>query len=109
MHIINYPKLKEMFSGNPEKVELLIAALKKRIPEWQEEAEEAFASNDLETIRRFCHRIRGTAGTITAEKLEDAASQWGEMARKTPAVDLAAGYNTLTLALKELAEHTQAP
>jgi HPt (histidine-containing phosphotransfer) domain-containing protein len=108
MHIINYPKLIMMFSGNAEKVELLIAALKKRIPEWLLEAEEVCASKNPETIRSFCHRIRGAAGTITAERLEDAAARWGAMAKENPAEDLAAGHADLARAMKELAEYTQA-
>ena len=106
MHIINYEKLKEMFLGKTDKVEMLIDALKKRIPEWLVEAEEALASEDSENIRKVCHRIRGAAGTITAEKLEDAAIQWGNIVKENRQDDIKAGYEKLLQAIKELEEYT---
>ncbi|MEN8140509.1 MAG: Hpt domain-containing protein [Thermodesulfobacteriota bacterium] len=69
MHIIDYNKLVTMFAGDRAKVDSLLAALNKRIPEWQEELEEASAQPyDREKIRQICHKISGAAGTITAEK-----------------------------------------
>ncbi len=106
MHTINYQKLEEMFLGKTEKVELLISALKKRIPEWRLEAEEAFASKDMENIRKVCHRIRGAAGTITAENLEDAATKLGEIAKENRQDEINSGYNNLLEAITKLEEFT---
>jgi HPt (histidine-containing phosphotransfer) domain-containing protein len=102
MHIINYPKLEEMFYGKTAKVELLISALRKRIPEWLAEAQEAFESKDGEAIRKVCHRIRGAAGTITAEKLEDAATKWGEIIKENRIEEISSGHENLVKAIKEL-------
>ncbi|MEN8258643.1 MAG: Hpt domain-containing protein [Thermodesulfobacteriota bacterium] len=106
MHIINYKKLEEMFLGNTDKVEMLVDALKKRIPEWIEEAEEALHSNDIETIRKVCHRIRGAAGTITAEKLENAATNWGDIVKEERHEEISSGYDDLINAINELQQFT---
>lgn len=102
MHIINYEKLAEMFLGKTDKVDLLVASLKKRIPEWLEEAESAMASQDPDTIRRVCHRIRGAAGTITAERLEAAAIEWGDIIKENRTDEITAGYEALVDTIKEL-------
>lgn len=107
MDIINYNKLVEMFLGNTEKVELLVSALKKRIPEWLAEAQEALVSKDTNNIRKVCHRIRGAAGTITAEELEDAAIQWGDIAKENRTDEINSGYDNLVKAIKKLEEYTQ--
>ncbi len=106
MHIINYKKLEEMFLGNTDKVNVLVDALKKRIPEWVAEAKEALDSQDNETIRKVCHRIRGAAGTITAEKLEEAAIEWGDIVKQDRREDISAGYEKLIAAINELEEFT---
>ncbi len=107
MHIINYEKLVSMFLGKTDKVDILISALKKRIPEWLNEAEEAAISNDHDTIRKVCHRIRGAAGTITAEKLEQAAAKWGDIVKENRTEEISSGYENLVEAIKELEEYTQ--
>lgn len=106
MHIINYKKLEEMFLGKTEKVEILISALKKRVPEWLVEAKQAAESQDADNIRKVCHRIRGAAGTITAEKLEEAAIKWGDIVKENRTEEIAAGYDNLIKALEELKEYT---
>lgn len=106
MHIINYQKLEEMFLGKTDKVQMLVSALQKRIPEWLAEAKEAVDSNDADNIRKVCHRIRGAAGTITAEKLEEAAIQWGDIVKENRTAEIAAGYDNLINALKELEDYT---
>lgn len=106
MHIINYQKLLGMFLGNTDKVDMLIAALNKRIPEWLTEAQEALASNDPENIRKVCHRIRGAAGTITAEKLEDAAIKWGNIVKENRTEEITSGFDNLVTAIKELEDYT---
>ena len=95
-----------MFLGNTDKVELLVDALKKRIPEWVVEAKEALDSNDNETIRKVCHRIRGAAGTITAEKIEDAAIKWGDIVKEGRQEEIFSGYDNLIKAINELEEFT---
>ncbi len=107
MHIINYKTLEEMFLGKTDKVELLIDALKERLPEWLTEVEEAQASKDAEATRNICHRIRGAAGTITAEKLENAAMKLGDIAKENRPEEITTGYENLIMAINELDDYTK--
>lgn len=105
MNIINYPKLEEMFSGKTERVEKLISALRKRVPEWIAEAQDASASGEPKKIREVCHRISGAAGTITAEKLEAAAIEWGNIVKQDRTDEMTSGYENLIKSINELEEH----
>ena len=106
MHILNYQKLAEMFLGKTDKVELLVNALKKRLPEWLVEIQESMVSEDTDSLRKVCHRIRGAAGTITAEKLEDAAKKLGDIVKENRPEEIAPAYDNLIIAIKELEEYT---
>lgn len=78
MPIIDYAKLLEMFMGNKEKVNYLINTLQTRVPQWQEEFQQALTSANHDDIRQVCHRIRGAAGTITAHRAAFYATALGE-------------------------------
>lgn len=107
MHIINYPKLAEIFHGKTDRVDLLVNALKKRLPEWIVEIQESPGSTDPDSLRKACHRIRGAAATITAEKLEDAAKKLGDIIKENRPEEIAPAYDHLMVVIKELEEYTQ--
>ena len=88
MQILDENRLLTMFQGKRDKVEILISALQTRIPEWQEEAEQSFSSNNLDDIRKLCHKIRGAAGTISAEKLENNVIELGNAIKNDEHLDL---------------------
>ncbi len=62
-------------------IELLIALLKE-CPKWIEEAEQAVKDKDPKEIRKICHLIRGSASTVHAYQLNDAAEKLGKAARE---------------------------
>lgn len=82
MHTINYEALLTMFMGKTDKVNQLIIALQARIPEWQQELSQAVSPIDYDEVRKVCHRIRGAAGTITAERAAYLATTLGDAVKK---------------------------
>lgn len=79
MQIINLDALSQLFFGDRSKVQLVIDALIQRIPEWQKDVQTCSATMDIEEIRQLCHRIRGAAGSIKAEKLAASATRLGDI------------------------------
>ncbi len=67
--------------GSKELAQELLADLVSEMPGWRDELKKILGAKDLKGIRRCCHRIRGTAGTIGAVPLERAAKDLGAAAR----------------------------
>ncbi len=104
MHILDYQKLEELFAANPSRLTLVLTTVQERIPQWQEEIATAMDSGNPQTIRTISHAIRGTAGTIRAERLEAAAAAWAEMAKSGNTAETTTAYQGLSTALQELAD-----
>lgn len=109
MHIIDIKALTEMFFGNKEKVNLVIEALIQRIPEWQIETKHCADGNDTTAIRELCHRIRGAAGSIKAEKLSAAAASLGDIIKDEKFDKVPAGFAKLNHCLEEIRQETLLP
>jgi HPt (histidine-containing phosphotransfer) domain-containing protein len=107
MHIIDINALSAMLFNDATKVQLVIDALIQRIPEWQAEVGDYVESNNLDETRKLCHRIRGAAGSIKAEKLADSATVLGEIIKNNQLDGLQAGFANLNTCLEELL--TQSP
>ncbi len=102
MHVIDLEALSQMFFGDQEKVTLVVDALIQRIPEWQQEVQQCSDSNDIENTRQLCHRIRGAAGSVKAEKLAEAATQLGNSVKSKEMADTADYFSNLSQCLDEL-------
>ena len=102
MQIIDIEALNEMFFGDTSKVKLVVDALIQRIPEWQEEAKICASANDPQEIRQLCHRIRGAASTIKAEKLTEAATNLGDIIKANNFDKTQAAFVHLNRCLEEI-------
>lgn len=109
MHILDYQKLEELFAANPTRLKLVLTTVQDRIPQWQEEIATAMDSGDPKNIGTISHAIRGTAGTIRAERLEAAAGTWAEMAKRGKTAETTTAYQGLSTALQELADFIKHP
>ncbi len=102
MHIIDVEALNEMFFGDTSKVKLVVDALIKRIPEWQEEVKICATANDAQQTRQLCHRIRGAASTIKADKLTEAATALGDIIKANDFDKTQATFERLNHCLDEI-------
>lgn len=102
MQIIDIKALSEMFLGDTSKVKLVVDALIQRIPEWQEEAQICANTKDHEETRQLCHRIRGAASSIKAEKLAQAATDWGDIIKANDFDKTQASFAALNSCLTEI-------
>ena len=102
MYIIDINALSAMLFNDAKKVKLVVDALIQRIPEWQTEVKNYVESNNLDETRKLCHRIRGAAGSIKAEKLADAATNLGEIIKNNQTDKLQTGFADLSKCLEEL-------
>lgn len=102
MHIINIKALSEMFFGDSEKIRIVVGALVERIPEWQDEARTCAEAGNHQETRELCHRIRGAAGSIKAEKLTEAVTLLGNIIREERYNDVASGFEALHISLDEI-------
>ncbi len=90
--------------GRADKVDQIITALQLRVPEWQQDLEQAMNPLNHDDLRKICHRVRGAAGTITAERAAHYATALGDTIKAgdfTPIEDLA---NQLDTSLKEISD-----
>ncbi len=102
MHIIDIKGLSEMFFGDMTKVKIVTDTLIARIPEWQAEASACAKANNHEKIRELCHRIRGAAGSIRAEKLNDAVTTLGALVKDEQFDQIPDGFKNLNRCLEEI-------
>lgn len=107
MPVIDINALSAMLFNDAQKVQLVINALIQRIPEWQIEVENYMQTNNLEETRKLCHRIRGAAGSIKAEKLADSATNLGEIIKNNQLDKVQTGFTDLNTCLAEIL--TQSP
>lgn len=102
MHIINIKALSEMFFGDSSKIRIVVGALVERIPEWQEEARTCAEDGNHQATRELCHRIRGAAGSIKAEKLTEAVTKLGDAIKEERYDDVTSGFDALYITLDEI-------
>ena len=55
----------------------LLALFLEQAPVWSREIDEAFASGEPNRVRQVCHKIKGGAGTIHAERIIVTATELG--------------------------------
>ena len=55
----------------------LLALFLEQAPVWSREIDEAFASGEPNRVRQVCHKIKGGAGTIHAERIIVSATELG--------------------------------
>ncbi len=79
---VDYQKLLKTCQGMEELARELLSDLARECPKWMENAERAVKESDPEEIRRICHLIRGSASTVHAEGLSQAAEKLGKAARE---------------------------
>lgn len=106
MHIIDLDALSQMFFGDRSKVQLVIDALIQRIPDWQKDVQICSATKDLNETRQLCHRIRGAAGSIKAEKLAASATRLGDIIKANQFDKAEACFADLEQCLAELLTFT---
>lgn len=102
MHIIDIKGLSEMFFGDMTKVKIVTDTLIARIPEWQAEASACATANNHEKTRELCHRIRGAAASIRAEKLTEAVTNLGEFVKNGQVDKIKIGFKDLNRCLEEI-------
>lgn len=105
MQIINLNALSEMFFGDNDKVRIVVGALVDRIPEWQEQVQVCLKAGDHDETRELCHRIRGAAASIKAEKLTEAVTHLGNVIKTKQFDKIPEGFNDLGHALEEIRHH----
>ncbi len=71
----------EVCQGSKELVQEILKTLLQSLPQWLAEASDAVDARDGDRIRKVCHLIRGTASTITAYPLYDAAVLLGNLVK----------------------------
>ncbi len=79
---LDYAALVKTCQGMEELAQELLLATLDECPKWLEDARKAVASCDAKEIRRICHLIRGSASTVHAEQLNNAAARLGAAARE---------------------------
>ncbi|NPA94750.1 MAG: response regulator [Thermodesulfobacteria bacterium] len=94
---IDYPALVKTCQGMEELAKELLSATLEESPKWLEQAKRAVASCDAQEIRKICHLIRGSAATVQAGPLHEAAARLGKAAREERSED----YDKLLSALTE--------
>ena len=102
MHIIDIKALSTMLFNDAKKVQIVVDAITQRIPEWQDEVQSYAEVSNLDETRKLCHRIRGAAGSVKAEKLTDAATTLGEMIKDNQLDQIQTGFHNLSICLEEV-------
>jgi HPt (histidine-containing phosphotransfer) domain-containing protein len=81
--------------GNAALVEKLLKTLSTTLPTDREALAEAVEFNDLETVARIAHRLRGTAANVCANPLAQAAQQVEQVAKTGERITLVYRWESL--------------
>ncbi|MBN2715598.1 MAG: response regulator [Deltaproteobacteria bacterium] len=93
--LLDISTLLEQFGGNVTLAQTMVNHFKKTVPNQLNQMAQALKSNDLESVRKEAHKIKGGAGSIAAFMLMDIARRLEDAAREGVAQDA-------TFLLKEL-------
>lgn len=77
---IDFVELREHVSGYESLFLRLLQLLLEQAPLWVDELDQAFAGGDSEVVRKLCHKIKGSAGTLQARHIIDAAADLSSLA-----------------------------
>ncbi|MEF3168064.1 MAG: response regulator [Deltaproteobacteria bacterium] len=88
--------------GNEELARELIEDLLRELKGWVREVDDRLQAGDLGGVRKICHLIRGTASTVAAERLAQAAGDLGGMIREERLGEIPEGHLRLGAAVREL-------
>lgn len=100
--VLRLETLLEIFNGDRAEVQNVIDVLRKRTENWLAELERAVSAGDDKQIRAICHKIRGAAGTVTAERIEAAVTAIGDMAKQGRLEDIPEGVACLQKCIEEI-------
>jgi len=75
VELIDFDGLRQHVSGFDALFVRLLQLLLEQAPLWVEELERAFSGGDPLVVRRLCHKIKGSAGTVQALHILDAVTE----------------------------------
>ncbi len=87
--------LKEQCGGSKAVVDMVLDEFLSQVPNDTAEMESGLASGDLMSASKAAHRLKGTAGTIGAEKLHPLCASMEQACKTGNAVEAAAVYPQL--------------
>lgn len=79
--VIDYPQLLQKMNGDKTMTEQLITLLIKNTDKWNADLETAIAGSDEKMIQKLAHSINGTAGSVCAFNLQNAAIELTRLAK----------------------------
>ncbi len=79
---VDFKALLKTCQGMEDLAKDLLLSMLEESPKWLKQAEKAVSAKDPKEIRKICHLIRGSASTVHANALHDAAERLGKASRE---------------------------
>ncbi len=79
---VDFKALLKTCQGMEDLARDLLLSMLEECPKWLKQAEKAVSAKDPKEIRKICHLIRGSASTVHANALNNAAERLGKAARE---------------------------
>jgi HPt (histidine-containing phosphotransfer) domain-containing protein len=74
--------LEDRCSGNRELMERLVMRFAEQAGKMVEELQESVAAHDADALARVAHKLKGAAGNLSADAIQDAASRLEQLGRE---------------------------
>ncbi len=100
--ILDFKSLVKTCQGMEDLAKDLVADLVKECPKWLKETEEAVAAGDEARIRKVCHLVKGTAMTVHAKCVHEAAAALGQAAREGRVEEIPGKFLDFKVAVSDL-------
>lgn len=98
---IDFEELRQHVSGYDSLFRRLLQLLLEQAPLWVEELDKAFAGGDPEIVRKLCHKIKGSAGTLQARYIIEATAELSAYAVNGDLSDAGESRERLVRVIKE--------
>jgi HPt (histidine-containing phosphotransfer) domain-containing protein len=93
--VLDLKGLHDRCMGDVDLVQRVLKMFEERMPEEFETIEKALQGRDTEQIARVAHRVKGTAASVSAGRLTQAAGEIEDAGREGRLADLPAGVERL--------------